>query len=173
LNKTEKEKMTLSFKEVAEIVKIIDASSCEEVVLESEGTRLVVRRGSGTNTSLESADLPVSAAPPQQHSPQQINSTLNSNPSASTSSNIPVAQTGGVTVNSPMVGTFYRRPSPEDEPFAEIGTRVAAGDPMCMIEVMKLFTTIEASTSGVVEAILAEDGKLVEFNQPLFIIRAD
>jgi hypothetical protein len=65
LNKTEKEKMTLSFKEVAEIVKIIDASSCEEVVLESEGTRLVVRRGSGTNTSLESADLPVSAAPPQ------------------------------------------------------------------------------------------------------------
>jgi acetyl-CoA carboxylase biotin carboxyl carrier protein len=166
--------MTLSFKEVAEIVKIIDASSCEEVVLESEGTRLVVRRGGGTDTSIAPATFPVSKATTQQNSPNPIKSTLNSNSSAPTSSNVPVAETaGGVTVNSPMVGTFYRRPSPEDEPFAEIGTRVVAGDPMCMIEVMKLFTTIEASTSGVVESILAEDGKLVEFNQPLFVIQAD
>jgi acetyl-CoA carboxylase biotin carboxyl carrier protein len=173
LNKNGEGKMTLSFKEVAEIVKIIDASSCEEVELESEGTRLVVRRGGGKDTSMAPAGLPVSAATPQQHSPQQVNSTLNSSPSAPTSRNVPAAQTGGVTVNSPMVGTFYRRPSPEDEPFTEIGIRVSAGDPMCMIEVMKLFTTIEASTSGVVESILAEDGKLVEFNQPLFVIRAD
>lgn len=165
--------MALSFKEVAEIVKIIDASSCEEVVLESEGTRLVVRRGGGTNESMAHDILPVSATTPQQHSTHQINATLNASPSTPTSSNIPVAQTGGVTVNSPMVGTFYRRPSPEDEPFTEIGIRVSAGDPLCMIEVMKLFTTIEASTSGVVESILAEDGKLVEFNQPLFVIRAD
>ena len=165
--------MALSFKEVAEIVKIIDASSCEEVVLETEGTRLVVRRGGKTDTSMMPAALPVSAGTPQQHSPQQINPTLNSSPSNPTSSNEPVAQTGGVTVNSPMVGTFYRRPSPEDEPFAETGSRIAAGDPLCMIEVMKLFTTIEASATGVVEAILPEDGKLVEFNQPLFVIRAD
>ena len=165
--------MALSFKEVAEIVKIIDASSCEELVLESEGTRLVVRSGGGTNTTMAPDTLPVIATNPQQHSPQQTNSTLNASPSTPTGSNIPVAQTGGVTINSPMVGTFYRRPSPEDEPFTEIGRRVSAGDPMCMIEVMKLFTTIEASTPGVVESILAEDGKLVEFNQPLFVIRAD
>ena len=164
--------MALNFKEVAEIVKIIDASSCEEVVLELEGTRLVVRRGGRTDTSMPHAALPVSAATPQ-HASQQINPTLNSSPSTPTTSTVPLAQTGGATVNSPMVGTFYRRPSPEDEPFAEIGTRVAAGDPLCMIEVMKLFTTIEASTPGVVQSILAEDGKLVEFNQPLFVIRAD
>jgi biotin carboxyl carrier protein len=72
-----------------------------------------------------------------------------------------------------MVGTFYTRPSPDDAPFVEVGARVSAGDPMCMIEVMKLYTTIEASVSGVVTAILPEDGKLVEFDQPLFIICAD
>ena len=163
--------MTLSFKEVAEIVKIIDASSCEEVVLESDGTRLVVRRGVGADTSMAPAPPSANAPTPQQHSVLQINSTLN--PSAPISSNAPAAQPGGATVNSPMVGTFYRRPSPEDAPFVEVGTRVTSGDPMCMIEVMKLFTTIEASATGVVEAILPEDGKLVEFNQPLFVIRAD
>jgi acetyl-CoA carboxylase biotin carboxyl carrier protein len=162
--------MTLSFKEVAEIVKIIDASSCEEVVLESEGTRLVVRRGSGADVSLAPAATQISAAAPQKKSPQQ---NISPHPPAPTNTTAPALQAGGVAVNSPMVGTFFRRPSPEDAPFAEVGSRVTAGDPMCMIEVMKLYTTVEANTTGVVEAILAEDGKLVEFNQPLFVIRTD
>jgi acetyl-CoA carboxylase biotin carboxyl carrier protein len=166
---TEK-KMTLSFKEVAEIVKIIDASSCEEVVLELAGTRLVVRRGSRTEMSIIPTATQTSAAAPQQQSPEQNTSPR---PPAPTNTTAPAHQTGGITVNSPMVGTFFRRPSPEDGPFTEVGSRVSAGDPMCMIEVMKLYTTVEASTTGVVEAILAEDGKLVEFNQPLFIICAD
>ncbi len=80
--------------------------------------------------------------------------------------------TDGLTVYSPMVGTFYRSPSPEEAPFVEEGTKVSAGDPLCLIEVMKLFTTIEATIDGIVEAVLADDGKLVEFDQPLFVIAA-
>ena len=71
-----------------------------------------------------------------------------------------------------MVGTFDRSPSPEEGPFVEEGTKVSAGDPLCLIEVMKLFTTIEATIDGIVEAVLADDGKLVEFDQPLFVIAA-
>ena len=161
--------MTLSFKEVAEIVKIIDASSCEEVVLESEGTRLVVRRGGGANVSSSPS---ASATSPSLNSEAQTSAPVSA-PVATDSAASNVVGEGGLTVNSPMVGTFYRRPSPDDAPFVEVGSRVTAGDALCMIEVMKLYSTLEASANGVVESIFAEDGKLVEFDQPLFIIRAD
>ena len=72
-----------------------------------------------------------------------------------------------------MVGTFYRRPSPDETPFVEVGARVEAGDPVCLIEVMKLYTTIEVPAAGTIEAIQAEDAALVEFDQLLFLIRPD
>ena len=70
-----------------------------------------------------------------------------------------------------MTGTFYCRPSPDAAAFVKEGEKVASGDTLCLIEVMKLYTTIEATADGIVESILAEDGKLVEFDQPLFVIR--
>ena len=72
---------------------------------------------------------------------------------------------------APMVGTFYARPSPDEDPFVQVGAQVQKGMPVCVIEVMKLFTTIEATKEGVIEAVLVEDGQLVEFDQPLFILR--
>lgn len=67
-----------------------------------------------------------------------------------------------------MVGTFYRRPSPDEPAFVNEGSVVAVGDPLCLIEVMKLYTTIESTEAGTVTAILVEEGNLVEFDQPLF-----
>ncbi len=72
-----------------------------------------------------------------------------------------------------MTGTFYTRPSPTEAEFATEGSHVAKGAPICMIEVMKLFTTIEAPCAGRVVSVLAEDGQLVEYDQPLFVIEAD
>jgi biotin carboxyl carrier protein len=72
-----------------------------------------------------------------------------------------------------MVGSFCRRPSPDAPPFVEVGTRVKAGDPLCLIEVMKLYTTISAPIDGVIEAIAAEDASPVEFDQLLFAIAPD
>ncbi|MGD9828663.1 MAG: acetyl-CoA carboxylase biotin carboxyl carrier protein, partial [Hyphomicrobiaceae bacterium] len=83
----------------------------------------------------------------------------------------PVAD--GTQVRAPMVGSFYRRPSPQEKPFVEVGSKVKKGDPLCLIEVMKLYTTIEAPVSGTVVAITAEDGKLVEFDQLLFVVKPD
>ena len=73
-------------------------------------------------------------------------------------------------VKSPMVGTFYRSPSPGSKAFVEVGQSVSAGDTLCIIEAMKLMNEIEADRSGVVKAVLAEDGQPVEYGEPLFII---
>jgi acetyl-CoA carboxylase biotin carboxyl carrier protein len=76
----------------------------------------------------------------------------------------------GHTVNSPMVGTFYRAASPGTKPFVEVGQRVNLGDTLCIIEAMKMLNQIESDKAGVVQAILAENGGPVEFGQPLFVI---
>jgi acetyl-CoA carboxylase biotin carboxyl carrier protein len=82
---------------------------------------------------------------------------------------VPAAATGH-TVDSPMVGTFYRSASPGAQAFAEVGQRVNAGDTLCIIEAMKMLNQIESDKAGVVAAILAENGQPVEFGQPLFVI---
>jgi acetyl-CoA carboxylase biotin carboxyl carrier protein len=80
------------------------------------------------------------------------------------------AQPEGHVVKSPMVGTFYRTPSPTANPFVEVGQSVKAGDTLCIIEAMKLMNEIESDAAGVVKAILIENGQPVEYGQPLFII---
>lgn len=76
----------------------------------------------------------------------------------------------GHIIKSPMVGTFYRAPSPSSPPFVEVGQHVKKGDVVCIVEAMKMMNQIEADKSGVIEAILAEDAEPVEFDQPLFTI---
>ncbi len=77
----------------------------------------------------------------------------------------------GHVVKSPMVGTFYRAPSPGAKPFVEVGDRVEAGDTLCIIEAMKILNQIEADQAGTVAAILVENGEPVEYGQPLFVIQ--
>lgn len=77
---------------------------------------------------------------------------------------------GGVVVKASSLGTFYRAPKPGAPVFTEVGARVAAGAELCLIEVMKLFTTLRTETAGVIREIYAQDGELVEFDQPLFLI---
>lgn len=82
----------------------------------------------------------------------------------------PVAAEDTRTINSPMVGTFYRAPSPGAKPFADVGQKVKAGDTVCIIEAMKLLNEIETEYDGVIKEILVENGQQVEFGQPLFVI---
>ena len=77
----------------------------------------------------------------------------------------------GNIVKSPMVGTFYIKPNPSAEPYVEVGKRVKKGDVLCIVEAMKLMNEIEATSSGIVEEILVENGELVEWNQPLVRLR--
>jgi acetyl-CoA carboxylase biotin carboxyl carrier protein len=164
--------MTFTFKEVAEILKIIDASQCEEVVIELQGLRLVVRRGSPNGArSNASRNSPLQAAA-QLGAEQKGLASQAAKRFRHTETDLSVAQ-GHVAVRAPMVGTFYRRASPEEPPFVEVNQRVKKGDPLCLIEVMKLFTTIPAPADGLLKAIAAEDAAPVEFDQILFVIKPD
>lgn len=162
--------MSLSYREVAEIMKIIDASSLDEVILEVDGAKLVVRRGAAG----DAASAPANGAGKASRSPAATSETR-SQASASASAAASTADAPAVdgdTVCAPMVGTFYRAPAPGEAPFVEVGSTVSVGDPLCLIEVMKLYTTIEATVAGTIEQVLVDDATLVEFDQPLFAIRA-
>lgn len=97
-------------------------------------------------------------------------------PAPAAAAAVPAAETpaapklNGTVARSPMVGTFYRKPSPTSPNFAEVGQTVKKGDTLCIVEAMKMMNHIEAETSGVIESILVEDGQPVEFDQPLFTI---
>ena len=154
---------------MSEIRKVIDASDCEEVILELEGIRLVVRRGNGASgqggvAHQLAATAPVVVQPTPAIAPAPATSEMPTSPQPAAS---------GTQIRAPMVGSFYRRPSPDQPAFVEVGARVEAGDPLCLIEVMKLYTTIEATVSGTIKQIAVEDTQLVEFDQLLFVIAPD
>ena len=91
-------------------------------------------------------------------------------PAAAAPAEAPAAEVSGHQVRSPMVGTFYRSPSPEAKAFVEVGQTVKIGDALCIVEAMKMMNRIEADKAGVVKAILVNDGEAVEFDQPLIVI---
>ncbi len=171
--------MTLSYKEVAEILRIIDESNCEELVLDIAGAKLVVRRWrSGADVPARDGsegegrgktEVPDNAQP--MRDPPALAHPEDEGTGASPSRVGALARADdAVEVRAPMVGTFFRRPSPQEPPFVEVGAEVAAGDPLCLIEVMKLYTTIEAPCAGRVVEIVPEDATLVEHGAVLFRI---
>jgi len=157
--------MVLNYRDVADIVRLIDASACDEFVLETADFKLIVRRGAGAAAAGAPASSP--AGPPNRGP-----ATDNPDSGARTTAAPDVAEVGvgQIAVRAPMVGTFYRAPAPDAPPFVEVGTRVRAGAPLCLIEVMKLFTTIEAEAAGTIAEIAVDDGILVEHGQILFLI---
>jgi acetyl-CoA carboxylase biotin carboxyl carrier protein len=162
--------MSLSYADVGEILKMIDSSSCAEVVLELDGIKMIVRRGEqGSSVPVVSAisnsDQPDFGTPTGNGVASHIPSPFANKPDVGN-----VVAGDGDVVRSPMVGTFYSKPSPEEPPFVAVGRNVKKGDTLCLIEVMKLFTTVECTADGTVETIFVEDGALVEFDQPLFLI---
>ncbi len=171
--------MPLTFKEIAEIMRLIDASSCDELVVEIGDMRLAVRRNSAAakQGALPSAMAPARTAPSKQK-PAAASVAVAGAPEAEAQvSESASVQAGGtrrtdglIEVRSPMVGIFYRKPAPDAAPFVSVGSHVNKGDALCLMEVMKLYTTIEAEQSGRIVEIAAEDGQLVQHNQMLFLI---
>lgn len=156
--------MGVTYDEIGEILKLIDGSSCDEFVLETRDIKLVVRRhADGSRMPLEPThDSPVSKPPPASASTAQP-----AEPAAASKHD------SKHVVRAPMVGTFYQSPAPGEPPFVGIGKKVSKGDPIGLIEVMKLFTTIHAEWSGTVTEIGAENAQFVEYGQMLFVITPD
>jgi acetyl-CoA carboxylase biotin carboxyl carrier protein len=161
--------VALSYDEIAEILRIIDGSSCDELVVDTGDMKLVVRRNSAAGAHGPQDDRP--AVTPQPASPVAPAAQPGNRPSAADKPAAKIAATAHqAQVVAPMVGTFYRAPAPDAPPFVEIGAAVRKGQPLCLIEVMKLFTTIASEHDGRIVAIGAENGELVEYGRTLFVI---
>ena len=141
-----------------------------ELVEESGITELEVQEEEGTVRISRAAPAVAPAAIQYAAAPVAPVAAPAAAPASAAPAEAPAAEVSGHQVRSPMVGTFYRSPSPEAKAFVEVGQTVKVGDALCIVEAMKMMNRIEADKAGVVKAILVNDGEAVEFDQPLIVI---
>lgn len=154
----------MDLRKLKKLIDLVEESGIAEIeVTEGEEKVRITRTQASAQPALL-APPPVAFAP--QPAPQAAPAAVA--PAATAPAAEP--QISGHTMTSPMVGTFYRKPSPASPAFVEVGQRVNAGDTVCIIEAMKLMNEIEADVSGTIKAILVNDGEPVEYGAPLFVI---
>jgi acetyl-CoA carboxylase biotin carboxyl carrier protein len=161
--------MPLSDEDVREILRLIDESPLKELSIETEGFVLYVRKGSLDDTASRPPEGPrggqeaVSPSHTSKPGPPSEQATTLDGP----------VDDGLVTVEAPMLGTFYRAEGPGQDPFVEVGARVGPDSVVCIIEVMKMMNSVPARVSGTVVEVCQENAQLVEFGQPLFRLRPE
>ena len=149
----------MDLRKLKTLIELVEASGIAELEISEGEERVRITRTVASGQQLY-------APAPQQH---MMTAPVATAPAVAAAPATPAAQEGHV-VKSPMVGTFYRSPSPGSKQFVDIGQTVNSGDTLCIIEAMKLLNEIDADHSGVIKAILVENGQPVEFGQPLFVI---
>jgi len=159
----------MDLKEIQNLIKFVANSGVAEVKLEMDDVKITIRttlEGNVTETTYVQ-QLPAQAALPQ--AAPQVTAPVVVNTTAETQA--PAAENSKyVTIKSPIIGTFYRKPSPDKPVFTEVGSSISKGDVLCVIEAMKLFNEIESEVSGKIVKILVDDMSPVEFDQPLFLV---
>ena len=149
----------MDIRKVKKLIEMLEESSLAEIEINEGEESIRISRASSVTPQAPVSYAPVAMPAAPAPAPTAA-------PAAEEESAIP----SGHAVTSPMVGTFYRAPSPGATPFVEVGQTVSAGDTLCIIEAMKMLNEIEADKSGVVKAVLKENGQPVEYGEPLFII---
>ena len=154
----------MDIRKIKKLIELVEESGITELeVQEEEGTVRISRAAPAiAPAAVQYAAAPV-VAPTPTAAPAQAPAAATPAPAASD-------EVSGHLVRSPMVGTFYRSPSPEAKAFVEVGQSVKVGDALCIVEAMKMMNRIEADKAGVVKAILINDGDAVEFDEPLIVI---
>ncbi|MFC0778211.1 acetyl-CoA carboxylase biotin carboxyl carrier protein [Flavobacterium sp. HJSW_4] len=158
----------MDLKEIQNLIKFVANSGVAEVKLEMDDVKITIRTTLETNVTEATyvQQLPTQAALPQAVVPQVTAPTV-----VSVTPEAPAANDSKyITIKSPIIGTFYRKPSPDKPVFTEVGSTVSKGDVLCVIEAMKLFNEIESEVSGKIVKILVDDMSPVEFDQPLFLV---
>jgi acetyl-CoA carboxylase biotin carboxyl carrier protein len=162
--------MDLDLKLIARLVRMMESADLTELEIEEQGTRVHLRRGREAAPSaapvVHFASPPAQLATPAAPAPAPGPAPAEAAPAAAA----PSPGQEGKPFTSPMVGTFYRAASPDAEPFVDVGKKVGPDSVLCIIEAMKVMNEIKAEVSGVILAVLAENGDAVEFGQPLFLI---
>ncbi len=159
----------MDIRKIKKLIELVEAADVAEIEInEGEDSIRISRIGSQPPPMMAMPQIMQAAALPPAGAAAAVPATAAESPAAPATEEEP--EHNGHTVNSPMVGTFYRSASPESSAFVEVGQSVTEGDTLCIIEAMKILNQIEADTSGVVKKILVENGQPVEYNQPLFVI---
>ena len=146
----------MKIKEIQDIINFIKKSDLDDVSIETENYKIRVKKNNGNYTTTELPKEVKVSAPQSQQEEKKVEEKTES-----TSSN-------NLIIKSPMIGTFYRSPNPESDPFVSEGDTIKVGQTICIVEAMKLFNDIESEVSGKIVKILVDDNSPIEFDQPLF-----
>lgn len=160
----------MDLKEIQNLIRFVAKSGASEVKLEMDDVKITIKTGAeddkaGTTIVQQMPAMAMQAAPA---------APAGTTPAAPATPEAPAASKDDdskyITIKSPIIGTFYRKPAPDKPTFVEVGKKIAEGDVLCVIEAMKLFNEIESEVSGTIVKILVDDSSPVEFDQPLFLV---
>ncbi|OBQ51981.1 acetyl-CoA carboxylase biotin carboxyl carrier protein [Tamlana sp. s12] len=158
----------MDIKEIQNLIKFVAKSGASEVKLEMDDIKITIRTGSESDTTIVHQVPAPQIAQPVAAAAPVVEATV---PAAAPAAAAPADEDSKyITIKSPIIGTFYRKPSPDKPLFVEVGQTIAEGDVLCIIEAMKLFNEIESEVSGKIVKILVDDSSPVEFDQPLFLV---
>ncbi|WP_006786262.1 acetyl-CoA carboxylase biotin carboxyl carrier protein [Thiorhodospira sibirica] len=155
----------MDIRKIKKLIELLEESGINEIEIKEGEESVRITRAAHSNAPTMMMPQMYGMVPP---APAHATAAVSA-PAVTTEDAAPAAHLGHA-VTAPMVGTFYRAPTPGSKPFAEIGQTVSSGDTLCIIEAMKMLNQIEADKNGVIKACLVENGQPVEYGQPLFII---
>lgn len=150
---------------IKRLIKLVDTSDITDLEVEENGLRVKIGKNTVVNQQV-TMPAPLSVQPVVQTAQPQFESVKNEKEVSSTSEKFH-------EIKSPIVGTFYRAPAPDADSYVQVGDSVSPGTVLCIVEAMKLMNEIESDTSGKIVKILVENGKPVEYNQPLFLLKVE
>ncbi|HUJ89546.1 MAG TPA: biotin/lipoyl-containing protein [Syntrophorhabdales bacterium] len=167
--------MTLTQDEVIEILRLVEQSTFDELHLETGELKLVLRK-QGCGTAVVESSEPASSVPAPSHAAGVLSGkaekrVTKSHVGKGKKATAAVQQEGLVPINAPLLGTVYRRPAPDAPPYVEMGSLVKEDDTVCLIEVMKVFSAVKAGIRGRIAEVLVETNEMVEYGQPLFMVK--
>ncbi|RYD55932.1 MAG: acetyl-CoA carboxylase biotin carboxyl carrier protein [Sphingobacteriales bacterium] len=166
----------MEFKQIQELIKAINKSNISELSIEEGEFKITIKQAQTiSETQFVAVQAPMQqmhmpAAAPQASLPQAMPQSAPAAPAQSQASASTGGNEGYITIKSPMIGTFYRSPSPDKPSFVNVGDEIKQGQVICIIEAMKLFNEIESEFSGKIVKVLADDASPVEYDQPLFLV---
>jgi acetyl-CoA carboxylase biotin carboxyl carrier protein len=162
----------MDFKQIQDLINMVNESNIGEVTIEQKEFKITIRQKEEHITQVVAASMPAGGfnSLPQQAPQQQLPQSAPQISAGSGAATAPATSSNTITIKSPMIGTFYRRPSPDKPIFVEVGDEVSPGKVVCIIEAMKLFNEIESEVKGKIVKILVDDASPVEYDQPLFLV---
>ncbi len=157
--------MSMDIKQIQDLIKFVAKSGVNEVSIEEKDFKITIKTNQEPTYVTATIPAPVAAHIPQPVAPVVVPSEAAKPVAAKTDDT-----SNYVTIKSPMIGTFYRSPSPDKPVFVNVGDEITAGKVVCIVEAMKLFNEIESEVSGKIVKVLVDDAQPVEYDQPLFLV---